>query len=264
MNSRNEKKPDLIAAQLKREWNRRSASERAKFYIASHPGWQNESQWAKQAQVDANFVLLGLDEASCQEMNVLEIGCGDGRLVPFISPKVRSYTGIDICPTFIETCKRDNEVSGKTRFFETPGAGIPPNAQDKDYGFIFAAAVFIHCPLSIIESYLHEIRSFSRRETRVRFQVLADPNDLSEIIPVEALDPEAHRQSQHCYDEAIRDQESADENELVDASSYRGHCFEMAELRQLLATTFGEASTIHIIRFDPLIANCEVTFTNDP
>ena len=53
--------------------------------------------------------LLELDDTK----NVLEIGCGTGRLAVKIAPKVHSFCGIDISPKTLETAKihlRDKNV----------------------------------------------------------------------------------------------------------------------------------------------------------
>lgn len=247
------------ASILKSEWNQRSMSDRANFYIASHPGWQEPDRWSGQAQIDANLVLLGLDDLALSNMDVLEIGCGNGRLVPHIAPRVKSYAGFDICGKFIEDCRNDLAQFENVRFAETDGSSVPEEFLGLEFDLIFAAAVFIHCPHDIIEAYLTSISDLVKRPSRVRFQVLADPEDLSEIIPVELLDPKAHEQSTKCHDEAIKEQLEADESEFVEDSSYLGYQFRIDELRKFLKTTFSECSEIHLIRFDPLIVNCEVT-----
>ncbi len=243
---------------LKSEWTQRSSSARARFYIASHPGWQDSKKWTEQARIDASFVLLGLNEAQCTDMNVLEIGCGNGRLVPFIASRVKTYTGIDICRNFVDECKNRLGETRTIRFVENNGSDLPESICDRHYGLVFAAAVFIHCPFNVIASYLVSIRQVAKRPTVLRFQVLTDPKDLSDIIPVESLDPEAYERSKNCHDVVVKEQDAAQEHDLVEESSYQGHLFRMDELRSFLADLFGDSAIVNLIRFDPLIANCEV------
>ncbi len=77
---------------------------------------------------------------------------------------------------------------------------------------------------------------------------------------MELLDPEGYKQSKSCYEEAVKEQELADERGLVEESNYQGYRFPMKELRSFLGGIYGDSANIALIRFDPLIANCEVLF----
>ena len=103
------------------------------FFIASAPGWESPETWASQARSDVAGILQGLDRDFLAAAQILEVGCGVGRLVPFLAPLSAGYTGFDIAPGMIEEAKaRCREFPG-ARFFASDGLGVPEEAHDRNY-----------------------------------------------------------------------------------------------------------------------------------
>jgi len=237
------KQPDDWAALLKHNWQKRSLSESRDFYVASHPGWSQTQRWQEQAKVDAGIVCMGLDEAWLREAQVLEIGCGVGRLVSPLLDKAAAYTGFDIAAGMVEEARQRCAELPQARFFESDGASIPAEVQDRSYDLILAWAVFIHCPLEIVAQLSGQACDLLAPGGHLRFQLLADPSDLTGI-------ESSPQEVAAVQEEIVAMEEGADEGDrsLIDDHYYMGHAFGYDEARQLFSS-LGGALTLH--RFDP-------------
>ncbi len=137
---------------LGRHWEERARSQSRDFFVASHPGWNNEETARQYAMTELELILVNIDEAQLANMNVLEIGCGPGRLARHLHPRVQTYTGIDIAEGMIEGAQERCKGASNARFFLCDGLSIPSLAQDRKYDLVYAIAVFIHCPKDVILS----------------------------------------------------------------------------------------------------------------
>ena len=236
------------ADRLKREWNRRGQSDLRDLYIASHPGWDDPAEWRRRAELDVGFILTGIDEASLSTLDVLEIGSGVGRLALELAPRVRSYTGIEIAPSILEEAQARCAALPNARFFEGDGTSVPEAARDREYGFVFSASVFIHCPKDVIEANLHAMKGAVAPGGLVRYQLLALLSD------EEGLDapPAAPAESAPCEPTAEADAQLAEaevdllapireagEEDLV-GEGYMGHQFPFTDAHSMSEGVFGD------------------------
>ncbi len=237
------RQPDDWAALLKHNWQKRAVSESRDFYVASHPGWSQAQRWQAQADVDAGIVCMGLDEAWLAEAQVLEIGCGVGRLVAPLLNKAAVYTGFDIAAGMVEEARQRCAEFEQARFFESDGASLPEEVQDRAYDLIMAWAVFIHCPLEIVAQLSGQAYGLLAPGGHLRFQLLADPTDPTGI--------ESSPQEIAAVEEemvAMEDGADAGDRSLIDDHYYMGHAFRYDEAARFFGSLGGEL-TLH--RFDP-------------
>src|SRR5262245_26788986 len=117
--------PDDLAKELKEEWERRARSPSREFFVASHEGWDTKEGRERQARHDAILYLTDVDFDAARTQDVLEIGCGSGRLVPYMAPYFRSYTGFDVSKTMLDVARKHCAAIPNARFFETDGASVP-------------------------------------------------------------------------------------------------------------------------------------------
>lgn len=105
------------ASYLAGNWEKRARHPSRDFFVASNPGWRDPATWERYARQELALFLTDLDEERLTRTDVLEMGCGSGRLVPFLRPKVRSYTGFDIAPSMVAGAQERNEGLDGVRFF---------------------------------------------------------------------------------------------------------------------------------------------------
>ena len=231
------------AGRLKREWDRRGRSPLRDLYIASHPGWDDPEAWRSRAVRDVDLILTDMGTGWLRQAHVCEVGCGVGRLVPALAPRVASYTGVDIAPSILEEARTRCAGLGEVRFFEGDGTGLPDVARDREYDFIFAAAVFIHCPRDVIESNLRSMKTALAPSGQVRYQLralLADPEGMA--VPEELVKATDAEQAATEVDlKAIV--EDAGEEDLI-SDGYMGHKFTYREAGEMTRDVFGEDSAI--------------------
>ena len=227
---------------IKTNWEKRARSESRDFYVASHVGWQQPDVWQQHARSDAMMILHGLVDAWMAGADMLEIGCGVGRLArPFLE-KLKTYTGVDVAPGMVDEATSRLSDEPRARFFVSDGLGVPQGARDHDYGLIVALAVFIHCPRDLIERLITD--GFERLAPggRIRFQLLADPTDPD---GVEAPPAAVEQQSQGVVE--MEEGASEENRELIDDHYYMGHAFRYDDAKECLGAIGGELT---LRRFD--------------
>ena len=235
---------DDWAQLLKDNWEKRSRSDKRDFYVASHPGWNNPQRWSLQARRDVDLMLYQVDPQALSAWNVLEIGCGVGRLALPLAERVSHYTGVDIAAGMVEEARARCAGHENVRFFVSDGAGLPEGARDRRYELMLALAVFIHCPRNVIASLVRAGYDQLAPGGQLRFQVLADPNDPTGISSLEDA-AVAH--------EEIEEMEAAatdDERELIDGHYYMGDAFRYDELAPFLVEATGGEGVPMLLRPD--------------
>jgi len=242
--SEERRSPAEWASFLKESWEKRSRSDKRDFYVASHPGWQNEERWRAQAENDVQLMLYQVDREALTNWNVLEIGCGVGRLALPLAPGVASYTGVDIAPGMIDEARQRCAALASTRFFVSDGAGLPDEVGDRAYELIIVLAVFIHCPRDVIASLVRAGYERLAPGGQLRFQVLADPSDPTGIASLEDA-AAAHQEIHEMEEEATEG-----ERELIDGHYYMGDAFRYDELEPFLVAASGGAGHVTLIRPD--------------
>lgn len=245
------------ARRLKSEWDQRSQSPLCRFYVASQEGWRNPSRWQAQAEGDVRILTAWLAPEWLKQAEVLEIGCGVGRLVEPLLRRVQSYTGCDVAPGMVAEAKQTHGEEPRARFFESPGDGLPTELEDAKFDFAFSWAVFIHCPKSVVDQLIDGAIQRLRSGGKMRFQLFAEVEDPEGIT---APPPDL----QHAYQELAhlpsdkqadaRDAEAAGK-ELGD-SRYMGHPFGFREAVEFLQR---DGCTSDVRRFDASHIYCDLT-----
>ncbi|MAB88647.1 MAG: hypothetical protein CMJ90_04215 [Planctomycetes bacterium] len=235
------------AERLKREWDRRGRSPLLDLYIASHTGWDDPETWGLRAARDVDFILTDIGADQLRRAHVCEVGCGVGRLVPALAPRVASYTGVDIAPSIVSEARRRCEGLDDVRFFEGDGAGLPDVARDREYDLIFAVAVFIHCPRAVVESNLRSMKAVLAPSGQVRYQLralLADPEGIA--VPEEFVKATDAEQASTEVDFKAIVQDAGEEDLIGDG--YMGHKFTYREASEMTRAVFG--SDAAVLRLD--------------
>lgn len=218
--------PSEWADILKRDWERRAHHPSRDFFVASHPGWDDPEVWQARARTQADAMLLGMDLDRLAQGHMLEIGCGVGRLTSHYLDKVQTYTGIDISSGMVDEARQRHANTEGARFHACDGLTVPADARDRSYQLILAVAVFIHCPRSVIASWIEDGYRLLAPGGMMRFQVLGDLDDPTGIVSQEA--------AEEVHERALRNEElvSDEQLELIEDTPYMGSRFGFEDLRQ--------------------------------
>jgi SAM-dependent methyltransferase len=239
--------PNEWAALLKATWETRAQSAARDFYVASHPGWNDAAAWDRQARIDLDLYLYGVRRESLRTSDVLEIGCGVGRLAKILAPLVHSYTGLDISPGMLQEAEKRLAGVSNARFIETDGLGVPSAAADRRYQLALAPAVFIHCPKTVIDLIIRSTYQVLAPGGQLRLHLRADPvtddgMDAGQAPPIEQqAEQQAHVESQAGPTERV----------LIDGHYYMGDVFSYREAQSFLKV----ADDADVVLFRPDRAN---------
>ncbi len=234
--------PAEWAGLLRENWELRAQSPSRDFYVASHPGWDDPDVWADQAGVDATLFLHGLDEAWLHGAQVLDVGCGVGRLARTLHAKCATYTGVDISESMVAEARRRHGDLAGVRFIVGDGLTLPPAACDQTYDFIISLAVFIHCPADVVASIVKSAYQQLAPGGEFRFQLRADPNDHEGVTAAPSVDAQA------ASAEAMESAATPADMSLIEGHYYMGHEFTYSEAQALLGQIEGADATV--VRFD--------------
>ncbi len=156
-----------VLSRMRSDWDRR-ASEDHKLHIATGHAGSEEAFRASGEQDLEGIVLDGIVLERSAE--VLEIGCGVGRLLVPLAGRVAVVHGVDISPVMIEKSKTYAAGSPNVRTELTDGAfAFLPNAC---LDFVFSFIVFQHIPdRAPIRRYVEEAARVLKPGGVFRFQV---------------------------------------------------------------------------------------------
>ncbi len=234
---------------LRENWDSFARSRYRDFFVASHRGWDDPETWKAQAEFDAAIVLHELDPERLRGFDVLEVGCGVGRLALVVAPRVRSYTGFDLAPRMVEEARVRCSRLEHARFFVGDGLSVPSPAADRPYALAFALAVFIHCPREVIRSMIASVHEILSPGGEFRFQLRADASDPTGIRPVEEapIDVEPPRREEGALSaaevRALGEIEAATKDRY-----YMGHAFRHAEVEPFVGAA-APGARLRVLRF---------------
>jgi len=230
------------AERLREDWERRSRSAGRDFYVASHQGWDDDARWAEHARGDVDLILHGLEPERIAAWQVLEIGCGVGRLGGVLAQRFAGYSGFDIAPGMVEEARLRLAGAGNARVSVGDGMGPPAELCDRTYELIIALAVFIHCPRELIAANVQAAFPLLAPGGQLRFQLMADPEDPTGVVSLEAA-AELHEQMLEVEAEVV----TPEQLELIKDTPYIGARFRYDEVAPFLeAASGGKVTTVRV------------------
>jgi SAM-dependent methyltransferase len=157
-------------------WDRR-ADEDPFFFVDSRMGYRHpdmETFWAWGEQ-DLDRLLAVVGETIDPVDDVVEIGCGVGRLTRVISPRARSVRALDVSGRMLELAKEHNSHLTNVDWLLGDGSsltGIESGSADACVSHV----VFQHIPdPEVTLSYVREIGRVLRGGGWAAFQICNDP-----------------------------------------------------------------------------------------
>lgn len=122
-----------------------------------------------------HYVGIYLDD------DVLEIGCGYGRLMISIADHVHSITGVDLHEAPLKRARELLRLKQNATVILNDGMSLP--FEDGMFSLVFSSSSFQHMPRSIVRGYFKETARILRSGGRACIQMLAAPAGRTRIDP---------------------------------------------------------------------------------
>jgi len=141
--------PTESLGKSKEKWNS-LAGKNAAYYVMTNYGEgiteqqfrdSGEKDYKEHVETDA---LLKEELSPFTEKNVLEIGCGIGRITEFFAKNFHSVSGVDISEEMIQQGTKRLASHSNITFKATNGVSFP--FSNKAFDFVFSFIVFQHMP----------------------------------------------------------------------------------------------------------------------
>lgn len=152
-------RPTLRAARhdYKRVWTALSATEdAAKFWVQ---GSTDEAELERTARYDVERLQRMLHITP--DDDVLEIGCGVGRVGKALAPRCRTWIGCDVSPRMLRHAARRLEGLTNVRLVELSGYDLRP-IRDESVDVVYCTVVFMHLAEWDRYGYIEEARRVLR------------------------------------------------------------------------------------------------------
>ena len=210
-----------VDIKMKKEWNERTKMNPL-FVIATDHSETEEDFW--NSGIDECNDILGISTERYQKiienkdtssMNILEIGCGIGRILIPMRKIFGNVTGIDISSEMV--------LLGQKYVSDIPNCNIVENNgmdlaefSDNSFDFCYSFIVFQHIPeKKIVENYIKEVSRILKSSCLFRFQVRGTistkPNEITTWDGVQFTSDEIHKIANDNNFEVI--EESSDKEE---------------------------------------------------
>ena len=202
---------------MRRDWDRRARENARHYVVTGQPQWSDEEFFQSGQTALAEDILNDLENV-CQgrdpkDMQVLEIGCGAGRVTRAFAGFFGQVYAVDISPEMVRQAKeavagfpnahvfRNNGkdlsvISGP--WWRRLGIGAPVQVD-----FAFSSMVFQHIPSrQIIENYVREAHRLLRPGGLFKFQVQGSPDVAHELqnswVGVSFTEADARQMAERC------------------------------------------------------------------
>lgn len=176
---RNKILPTETITNSKTKWNS-LAKQNARYFVLTNQGEGiTEEQFKAAGKKDVDSLLLNdplINETipNLKEAQVLEIGCGLGRLSEYISENCHSLIAVDISEEMIAQAKVRLAHRPNISFIATDGQTLP--AEDQTVDLVFSFIVFQHMPsVEVIKSNIKEINRVLKNGGMAKIQLRGLP-----------------------------------------------------------------------------------------
>jgi len=121
--------------------------------IASVKGW-NQICYGFLTEEDFYKFTEPIDELR-SDMRFLDFGCGPGRIVKTVAPRVKEYVGVDVSAGLLSIAKEHHAEYTNVAFIQCNGVDLQ-GIDDNSVDFLYERLVFIHIRKEHIIHYLDE------------------------------------------------------------------------------------------------------------
>jgi SAM-dependent methyltransferase len=164
---------------MERDWDERARAN-ARYYVNTDRTEWSDEEFFRSGQCEVDEQILNDMANICQgkqpsQMQVLEIGCGAGRVTGPLSQVFGEVHGVDISGEMIRQARQ--VLAARPNVFLYKNNGIDLSVLgDLKFDFAFSIVVFQHIPRrEVVESYVREVNRVLRPEALFKFQLQGDP-----------------------------------------------------------------------------------------
>ena len=166
-----------VNERMRTDWNARAIND-AKFAVRSVSAQTDEEFW--DSGVTSMEQCLGfntplndviMQNKNPENMKVLEIGCGIGRIVIPMSKIFGKVVGIDVSDEMVELAKIKTSKIPNCEILSNNGSDLS-SFSDNSFDFCYSIIVFQHIPKKeIIKNYVNDVYRVLKNNSCFRFQV---------------------------------------------------------------------------------------------
>jgi ubiquinone/menaquinone biosynthesis C-methylase UbiE len=167
---------ESILRAMREDWDRRACNN-AEFYVQSAKSSWDERDFFRSGEISvANEIMTDMSRItggsrSPLDLDVLEIGCGVGRMTRMMARIFHHVTGVDVSAEMIQRAKTNLSTLDNVTLIVGDGASLS-TLKDATFDFAFSFIVFQHIPNSkVITSYCREVYRVLRPGALFKFQV---------------------------------------------------------------------------------------------
>jgi ubiquinone/menaquinone biosynthesis C-methylase UbiE len=164
-----------LASKMRSEWDQR-ARENAHFYVnTASTEWSDDEFFGTGERNIEEHILTDMGNI-CQgkppgQMNVLEIGCGAGRLTRALARVFGQVYAVDVSPEMIQIAQAKLGALPNVHLYNNNGVDLAV-LPDVTFDFAFSYIVFQHIPsFEVLLSYCREVARRLRPGGLFKFQV---------------------------------------------------------------------------------------------
>lgn len=164
-----------MAARMQRDWDARARVNAA--YFVDFGAWRTEEEIRFAGERDAGLLVRGIPSDELATSEVLEIGCGIGRILLPLAERVRCAAGIDVSLEMLRIARERLEGTANVLLAHNDGTGTL-SFRDSSFDLVFSCFVFEHVPWTVTARYLDEAGRVLRQGGRLRIQFTTPPSGL--------------------------------------------------------------------------------------
>lgn len=159
---------------MRMAWERR-ARENAEHYVADfRKEWSSKEDFFASGQQDVERFLADAGWVGTETCQLLEIGCGVGRMTKFFAERFRQVDALDISPTMIRKAREALDGAPNITFHVGSGVDLK-EFPDATFDYVVSYIVFQHIPRErVIYNYVEEALRVLKPEGCFRFQARND------------------------------------------------------------------------------------------
>jgi len=195
-----------LEEKMRRDWDER-ARENARYHVATgRADWTDEEFFASGEETVAEQILTDMINI-CQgkrpeDMRVLEIGCGAGRVTRALARLFGEVHAVDVSGEMVKLATAALDGYPNAHVYQNNGRDLAVVGATS-FDFAFSTIVFQHIPSrEVIENYVREVGRLLRSGALFKFQVQGgiqmDPHPDDTWLGVPFSDEDACQMAEAC------------------------------------------------------------------